>query len=61
MLKYIKQHMASITGIEIYPIISFLIFFLFFVVVTLWVLKGNKEYFSKMSGLPLENENENLK
>ncbi|HVD98914.1 MAG TPA: hypothetical protein VNB90_11975 [Cytophagaceae bacterium] len=57
MLKYIKQHMASIAGIEIYPVISFVIFFLFFLVVALWVVKGNKDYFSKMSALPLEEEN----
>lgn len=57
MLKYIKQHMASITGIEIYPVISFIIFFLFFLVMTVWVIKGNKNHFIKMSGLPLEEEN----
>ncbi len=58
MLKYIKQHMASIIGIEIYPVISFLIFFLFFLAILIWVVKGNKNYFSKMSELPLEDGNE---
>ena len=56
MLKYIKQHMASITGIEIYPVISFLIFFLFFMVMTMWVVKGNKNYFKRMATLPLEEK-----
>ena len=32
MLKFIKHNMETISGIEIYPIISLLIFFLFFVV-----------------------------
>ncbi|MBX9851914.1 MAG: CcoQ/FixQ family Cbb3-type cytochrome c oxidase assembly chaperone [Cytophagaceae bacterium] len=57
MLKYIKNHMATIGGIEIYPIISFLIFFTFFVVVAIWVMKANKEYLTKMSELPLEKDN----
>jgi cytochrome c oxidase cbb3-type subunit IV len=54
MLKYIKQHMASITGIEIYPLISFVLFFLFFLAILIWVIKGDKDHFRKMSGLPLK-------
>jgi cytochrome c oxidase cbb3-type subunit 4 len=56
MLKYIKQHMASISGIEIYPIISFIIFFLFFLVATWLILKADKEHISKMSDLPLDKD-----
>jgi cytochrome c oxidase cbb3-type subunit IV len=55
MLKYIKQHMASISGIEIYPIISFVIFFLFFLVAAWLVLKADKSHIGKMSNLPLED------
>ncbi|HAB26526.1 MAG TPA: CcoQ/FixQ family Cbb3-type cytochrome c oxidase assembly chaperone, partial [Xanthomarina gelatinilytica] len=32
MLKYVKNHMETIAGVEIFPIISLLIFFIFFVV-----------------------------
>lgn len=54
MLKYIKQHLASISGIEIYPIISFVIFFLFFLTAAWLILKADKEHITKMSNLPLD-------
>jgi cytochrome c oxidase cbb3-type subunit IV len=56
MLKYIKNHMATIGGIEIFPIISFLIFFGFFAVLLIWVMRVNKEYISSMENLPLDND-----
>lgn len=37
MLKFIKHNMETISGIEIYPIISLLIFFLFFIGLYVWV------------------------
>ncbi len=55
MLKYIKHHMASISGIEIYPIISFIIFFSFFLVAAWLILKADKGHISRMSNLPLED------
>jgi fructose-specific phosphotransferase system IIC component len=56
MLKYIKQHMASISGIEIYPLISFGIFFLFFLAVTYLVIKADKNHIQTLSNMPLEDE-----
>lgn len=56
MLKYIKEHMETITGIEIYPIISLLIFFTFFVVLFWWVITAKKEYINKVSNLPFDNQ-----
>ena len=47
--------MESIAGIEIYPIISLLIFFIFFVVLFWWVFTAKKEYINKVSNLPLDN------
>lgn len=55
MLKFIKNHMESITGIEIYPLISLLIFFTFFVILFWWVFTAKKEYIQKVSNLPLED------
>jgi cytochrome c oxidase cbb3-type subunit IV len=57
MLKYIKNHMATISGIEIYPILSFLVFFLFFIVATWLILRADKEYVKKMANLPLDQDN----
>jgi cytochrome c oxidase cbb3-type subunit IV len=58
MLKFIKHHLSSIGGIEIYPMISFIIFFLFFIGVTIWVFKTDKRFFTKMGNLPLDNNND---
>ncbi len=55
MLKFVKNHLETITGIEIYPIISLTIFFTFFVVLFWWVFTAKKEYISKVSHLPLDN------
>lgn len=60
MLKFVKNHMESIAGIEIYPIISLLIFFLFFAGLFYWVLTAKKEYIDRMSDIPLDNEYETL-
>ena len=56
MLKFVKNHMESITGIEIYPIISLLIFFIFFVVLFYWVVTAKKDYINTVSNLPLDNQ-----
>lgn len=60
MLKFVKNHMDSISGIEIYPVISLLIFFIFFVALFWWVFTAKKDYIDKMSQIPLENQNETL-
>ncbi|WP_147677582.1 CcoQ/FixQ family Cbb3-type cytochrome c oxidase assembly chaperone [Algibacter pacificus] len=58
MLKFIKYHMESIDGIEIYPIISLVIFFTFFVLLFWWVITAKKDYIKNVSNLPLETEND---
>ncbi|HPF95773.1 MAG: CcoQ/FixQ family Cbb3-type cytochrome c oxidase assembly chaperone [Flavobacteriaceae bacterium] len=59
MLKFVKDHMETITGVEIFPIISLLIFFLFFVALTLWVVTAKKDYINTVSNLPLDtNQNQ---
>lgn len=56
MLKFVKNHMESITGIEIYPIISLLIFFIFFVILFWWVFTAKKDYITTVSNIPLDNQ-----
>lgn len=50
--------MESITGIEIYPMISLLIFFIFFVILFWWVVTAKKDYIKTVSQIPLENQND---
>ncbi|HEX9601868.1 MAG TPA: CcoQ/FixQ family Cbb3-type cytochrome c oxidase assembly chaperone, partial [Mariniflexile sp.] len=58
MLKFVKNYMDSISGIEIYPIISLLIFFTFFVLLFWWVYTAKKEYLKTVSNLPLDNQHD---
>lgn len=58
MLKFVKNHMESISGIEIYPLISLLIFFTFFVLLFWWVFTAKKDYIKKVSNIPLDNQNQ---
>ncbi|MEP1489661.1 MAG: CcoQ/FixQ family Cbb3-type cytochrome c oxidase assembly chaperone [Algibacter sp.] len=60
MLKFVKNHMESITGIEIYPMLSLLIFFTFFVVLFWWVFTAKKDYIKTVSNIPLDNQNDNI-
>ena len=49
--------MDTIDGIEIYPILSFIIFFSFFVIATVLVIRKDKKTIDKISRLPLEQNN----
>ena len=57
MLKYIKSHLDTIQGIDVYPLISFVLFFGFFLVMLWCVLTSGKHAFDHMEQLPL-NEKE---
>ena len=59
MLKFIKHHMEGIDGVAIYPIISLLIFFIFFVGLFIWVGTAKKKYIEEVSNLPLESSTNN--
>ncbi|MGY6560904.1 MAG: CcoQ/FixQ family Cbb3-type cytochrome c oxidase assembly chaperone [Luteibaculaceae bacterium] len=62
MLKFVKGHMESIFGIEIFPLISFVIFFTFFVGLIIYVITMKKNYVSEMSDMPLDaSQNNNAK
>ena len=56
MLKFIKGNLEQIEGVEIYPIISLLIFFLFFAGLFFWVFTAKKEHITKVSNIPLEDD-----
>ncbi|WP_306643668.1 CcoQ/FixQ family Cbb3-type cytochrome c oxidase assembly chaperone [Sanyastnella coralliicola] len=56
MLKFIKHHMTTIDGIELFPLISFLIFFIFFLGLFVHVFKMKKAHVEDMSNMPLSEE-----
>lgn len=53
-----KNILQQIEHIAIWPVISFLIFFLFFVCLLWWVIRVDKSYVVKMKGLPLDDKSE---
>jgi cbb3-type cytochrome oxidase subunit 3 len=55
----IKEYLQSIDGINVYPIISLIVFVLFFSAIIIWLFKVDKNYINKMENLPFENEEEN--
>lgn len=57
-MKFIN-YLESITGIGIYPLTSFLIFFLFFLAVSIYVIRTRKTYFDEVASIPLDtNQND---
>ncbi len=54
-----RKYLESIAGVDIYPIISLLIFFIFFTLLITWVVRTRKEYVDELSNLPLETDSKN--
>jgi Ca2+/Na+ antiporter len=54
-----KELLQSIDGVSVYPIISLVVFVLFFIVILVWMLKVDKKYIKKMENLPFEQEEKN--
>jgi cbb3-type cytochrome oxidase subunit 3 len=55
MFEQIRHNMETIAGVAIYPILSLLIFFLFFVGLALWVFSYKKEKIDELSQIPLND------
>jgi len=51
-----KHYFELIKDVEIYPIISLIIFVAFFVGLTIWVISTKKTYVDKMKNMPLEED-----
>lgn len=57
----IRNYLQAIEGVEIYPLISLIVFVIFFVVILIWMLKMDKNYIDEMKQLPLNpTSNRNL-
>jgi len=58
MLRFIKHNLTSIDGVSIYPIISLLIFFLFFAFMLTYVIRMKKKEVNELSNIPFETNTE---
>ena len=55
MFEQVKHNLETIDGVTIYPILSLLIFFGFFVGLGLWVFLYKKEKINELSQIPLRD------
>ena len=55
-MKFI-HYLTSITGVEIFPLISLLIFFVFFTALLLYVFRADRSRLQYLSSLPIDAEN----
>jgi len=59
MLKFVKHNLETISGVEVYPILSLLIFFLFFVALYTWTYTYKKDKINELSRIPFDGTEEN--
>jgi hypothetical protein len=52
-MKFIN-YLEKITGVDIYALTSFTIFFSFFLIMLLWAWKADKKMIDKITRIPLE-------
>lgn len=57
-MKIVIHTMEQIAGVEIFPIISLLLFFTFFIIVGYMALTADKNYIEEMKNLPLDKNND---
>ncbi|NCT94870.1 MAG: CcoQ/FixQ family Cbb3-type cytochrome c oxidase assembly chaperone [Chitinophagaceae bacterium] len=53
-MKFIN-YLEKITGVDIYALSSFSIFFTFFLIMTIWAWKADKKLIDQIRQIPLEN------
>jgi len=56
MIRFVKHYFEGIVDVEIYPIISLLLFFIVFITMLIHVLRIPKKNIEKISNLPLEGD-----
>jgi cytochrome c oxidase cbb3-type subunit 4 len=56
MLRFIKHHLATESGVEFYGIFSLMVFVIFFLVVLIRIWKMKKTSIEELSNIPLLSE-----
>jgi hypothetical protein len=52
-MKFI-HYLKSIAGVEIYPMLSLFIFLIFFVALTIYAIKADKDHITELKNIPLD-------
>ncbi len=53
-----KNYLNGIDGIATYPVLLLVIFFLFFVAMSVWLIRADKNQLQILARLPLQDSNE---
>ncbi|RXK83463.1 CcoQ/FixQ family Cbb3-type cytochrome c oxidase assembly chaperone [Filimonas effusa] len=53
-MKFIN-YLEKITGVDIFALSSFFIFFSFFVIMAVWAFKADKKLIDRINRIPLDN------
>jgi hypothetical protein len=53
-MKFIN-YLEKIAGVDIYALSSFAIFFVFFIVMSIWALKADRKLIDEINRIPLNN------
>ncbi|MBN9299521.1 MAG: CcoQ/FixQ family Cbb3-type cytochrome c oxidase assembly chaperone [Filimonas sp.] len=53
-MKFIN-YLEKITGVSIYGLSSFMIFFIIFLIVLFWAVKADKKMIEEINRIPLDN------
>ena len=59
MLKFVKHNLENIDGVSVFPIISLMIFFIFFILLFGWVITAKKSYIDEVSNIPFDKSKTN--
>ncbi len=51
-----KQFLKVVEGADFYMVTSFLIFLVFFIAVTIWLLRVDKDYIERSKRVPLNDD-----
>jgi cytochrome c oxidase cbb3-type subunit IV len=51
-----KNVLQNIDNVAVWPVISFVIFFVFFICLVWWVLTTDKKFINTMKSMPLDNK-----
>lgn len=56
MLKFVKDHLQTLEGVAIYPLLSLFIFLGFFILLFIWVFSLKKEHIQQLKEMPLASQ-----
>jgi cytochrome c oxidase cbb3-type subunit 3 len=51
-----SEYLSTINGVAIYPVISLILFVVFFLIVTVWIMRMNSKELEHIENLPLDDK-----